>query len=78
VGSLLLWFNPALFLLDALAPIVLAVVGVDVHIVLIDTFTALVSLYGLTYEALGELALYTQGGRAHSPPPRGWQFAYLA
>jgi len=50
----LLWFYPALFLLDALAPVALAAVGVDAHIAFLATFTALVGLYGLTYEALGK------------------------
>jgi len=50
----LLWFYPAFFMLDALAPIALVAVGVDAHIAFLATSTALVGLYGLTYEALGK------------------------
>jgi len=50
----LLWFYPTLFLLDTLAPVALVAVGVDAHIAFLATFTALVGLYGLTYEALGK------------------------
>lgn len=68
----LLWFYPSFFALDLFAPAALVALGADRTSAFLATWTALVGLYGVTYELLNKSEKFIRVVRRLAEL-RGWR-----